>query len=132
MDISISCQNRPFFFICTSDPLEIFRLERLSLSLFMSRVGTNYENSSPSTYQLTFFTNFTNRGSYFHICYSFILNIHTSFFFLKQMSFEILTCIPMKRILKLKKLPNHSNLCCGIYNLDLNALWSNHNNFFPF
>jgi hypothetical protein len=84
MDISISCQNRSFIFICTSDPLESPRLERLSLSLFMSRVGANYYNSSPSTYQSTFFTNFTNRGPYFHICRSLILNIYT---FLKKMSF---------------------------------------------
>nr|YP_009559857.1 ribosomal protein L36 [Alnus cremastogyne]AZV03491.1 ribosomal protein L36 [Alnus cremastogyne] len=40
------------------------------MSLFMSRVGTNYYNSSPSTDQTTFFTNFTNRGPYFHICHS--------------------------------------------------------------
>nr|WED20286.1 ribosomal protein L36 [Castanopsis hystrix] len=36
----------------------------------MSRVGTNYYNSSPSTDQSTFFTNFTNGGPYFHICHS--------------------------------------------------------------
>lgn len=68
MDISISCQKDPLFLvICTSDPLECFHLERLSLSLFMSWVEANYYNSSPSTYQSTFFTNFTNRSSYFHI-----------------------------------------------------------------
>nr|AZM32468.1 ribosomal protein L36 [Magnolia sieboldii] len=40
------------------------------MSLFMSRIETNYYNSSPPTDQSTFFTNFTNRGPYFHICYS--------------------------------------------------------------
>nr|YP_009336065.1 ribosomal protein L36 [Ulmus davidiana]YP_009336143.1 ribosomal protein L36 [Ulmus laciniata]YP_009336221.1 ribosomal protein L36 [Ulmus macrocarpa]YP_009336298.1 ribosomal protein L36 [Ulmus pumila]YP_009486159.1 ribosomal protein L36 [Ulmus chenmoui]YP_009488541.1 ribosomal protein L36 [Ulmus gaussenii]YP_009557894.1 ribosomal protein L36 [Zelkova serrata]YP_009686883.1 ribosomal protein L36 [Ulmus americana]YP_009906774.1 ribosomal protein L36 [Ulmus parvifolia]APP88963.1 ribosomal p len=44
------------------------------MSLFMSWVGTNYYNSSSSTDQSTFFTNFTNGGSYFHICHSLILN----------------------------------------------------------
>nr|QKG03139.1 ribosomal protein L36 [Laguncularia racemosa] len=45
-------------------------LKRLSLSLFMPRVGTNYYNSSPPTDQSTFFTNFTNGGPYFHSCCS--------------------------------------------------------------
>lgn len=78
MDISISCQTGSFilFFICTSDFLESSCLENLSLPLFMSRVGANYYNSSPSTYQSTFFTNFTNGGPYFHIFHSLILNIH--------------------------------------------------------
>nr|QHH25708.1 ribosomal protein L36 [Asarum heterotropoides]QSV10642.1 ribosomal protein L36 [Asarum heterotropoides var. mandshuricum]UXR13921.1 ribosomal protein L36 [Asarum heterotropoides var. mandshuricum] len=37
------------------------------MSLFMSRVGTNCYNSSPSTDQSAFFTNFTNGSPYFHI-----------------------------------------------------------------
>nr|YP_009541446.1 ribosomal protein L36 [Sonneratia alba]AYR05448.1 ribosomal protein L36 [Sonneratia alba] len=45
-------------------------LTRLALSLFMSRVGTNYYNSPPPTDQSTFFTNFTNGGPYFHSCRS--------------------------------------------------------------
>lgn len=78
MDISISCQNGSSILICTSDPLELkrFRLQRLSLSLFMSWVRANHYNSPSSTYQSTLFTNFTNRGPYFHICHSFFLNIH--------------------------------------------------------
>nr|YP_009326023.1 ribosomal protein L36 [Citrullus lanatus]YP_009348065.1 ribosomal protein L36 [Citrullus lanatus subsp. mucosospermus]YP_009420828.1 ribosomal protein L36 [Citrullus colocynthis]APD52514.1 ribosomal protein L36 [Citrullus lanatus]APW82496.1 ribosomal protein L36 [Citrullus lanatus]APW82581.1 ribosomal protein L36 [Citrullus lanatus]APW82666.1 ribosomal protein L36 [Citrullus lanatus]APW82751.1 ribosomal protein L36 [Citrullus lanatus subsp. mucosospermus] len=36
----------------------------------MSRIGTNYHNSSPPTDQATFFTNFPNGGPYFHICHS--------------------------------------------------------------
>ena len=44
--------------------------ERLSLSLFMSRVGTNYYNPSPPADQSTFFTNFTNGSPYFHNCYA--------------------------------------------------------------
>nr|YP_010945971.1 ribosomal protein L36 [Caragana spinosa]WGN99155.1 ribosomal protein L36 [Caragana spinosa] len=42
----------------------------LSLSLFMSWIGTNYYNSPSPADQSTFFTNLTNRGSYFHISYS--------------------------------------------------------------
>nr|AAS46077.1 ribosomal protein L36 [Oryza sativa Indica Group] len=41
--------------------------ERLPLSLFMLRIGTNDSNSSTPTNQSTFCTNFTNRSSYFHI-----------------------------------------------------------------
>nr|YP_009676115.1 ribosomal protein L36 [Berchemiella wilsonii]QDE13034.1 ribosomal protein L36 [Berchemiella wilsonii] len=40
------------------------------MSLFMSRIGTNYYNSSSPTDQSAFFTNFTHGGSYFHICHS--------------------------------------------------------------
>ena len=71
MDISISCQNRSFGDLFIGSFREcLFIIKRLSLSLFMSRVGTNYYNAPPSTNQSTFFTNFTNGGSYFHNCYS--------------------------------------------------------------
>jgi hypothetical protein len=45
-------------------------MEILSLSLFMSWIRTNYDNSPSPTDQSTFFTNFTNRGPDFHICHS--------------------------------------------------------------
>lgn len=86
MDISISCQRGSFIVICTSDPLERFHLQTLSLSLFMSRVGANYYNPSPSTYQSTFFTNFTNGSPYFHICYSLIFE-YIYIFLKKKTSF---------------------------------------------
>ena len=40
-------------------------LERLSLSLFMSRVPTNYSNSPLPMYQSAFFTNLTNGSPHF-------------------------------------------------------------------
>lgn len=45
----------------------IKKLQRLSLSLFMSWIRTNHYNASAPTDQSTFFTNFTNRSPYFHI-----------------------------------------------------------------
>lgn len=54
-------------FIFVGTPFRKFFLERLSLSLFMSRIGTNHYNSPAPTDQSTFFTNFTNGSPYFHI-----------------------------------------------------------------
>lgn len=59
-----------FYFDLFIGSFREFLFERLSLSLFMSRVGTNYYNSSSPTDQSTFFTNFTNGGPDFHSCYS--------------------------------------------------------------
>lgn len=59
-----------FYFYLYIGPFRESFLEKLSLSLFMSRVGTDYYNPSPPTDQSTFFTNFTNGGPYFHICNS--------------------------------------------------------------
>lgn len=109
-----------YLFICTSVHRLLlisrvfFALERLALSLFMSRVGTNYYNSSPPTDQSTFFTNFTNRGPYFHICHSFSYYLLEENKFLEIFNFEL---YPHERMLKLKKPPNHSSLCFGVYKL---------------
>lgn len=66
-----------FYFDLFIGSFREYLFERLSLSLFMSRVGTNYYNASSPTDQSTFFTNFTNGGPYFHSCYSLTeLRIH--------------------------------------------------------
>nr|YP_009538926.1 ribosomal protein L36 [Caragana rosea var. rosea]ATQ37497.1 ribosomal protein L36 [Caragana rosea var. rosea]WFG49807.1 ribosomal protein L36 [Caragana rosea]WFG49884.1 ribosomal protein L36 [Caragana rosea] len=41
----------------------------------MSWIGTNYYNSSSPADQSTFFTNLTNRGSYFHVFLNLIPNL---------------------------------------------------------
>lgn len=67
-DIHFMLKQIFYFYITITTLWET--LERLSLSLFMSRIGTNHYNSSAPTDQSTFFTNFTNRSPYFHISFS--------------------------------------------------------------
>lgn len=70
MDISISCQNDLVFFYLFIVSFLESPFQKLSLSLFMSWVGTNYYNPSPPADQSTFFTNFPNGSPYFHNCYA--------------------------------------------------------------
>ena len=106
--------------------------ERLSLSLFMSRVGTNYYNASPSTDQSAFFTNFTNGGSYFHNCYS-LTEFRIYFTDWKKISFlKFLNRELDPHEWNLEKPPNHSNLCCGVYKFCAPPPRLNHNDLLKF
>lgn len=91
-----------WYFLFNTKP---FFVKILSLSLFMFWVGTNYYNSTSPAYQSTFFTNFTNRGSYFHILnLTPYLKFNAKSIYWKKIGFPYIIIVPPKKHVKVKKL----------------------------